>query len=606
VRLRWEVFLFLSGFAHVFGPGIAHAQSEYELPPVLVEAQSSFETLNESSLLPKRQERLDPVRTSPLKQLNRSQLFPVADTGVPSGANGVRMGGRSVDDTQVSTLGVPLNLPQGGGPDLSQFPSFLWSGLEIHSNPTAGGYVPTSASSSIELKLWTRESALAPKRPTYPSRFTASWDRQVQTLSIATQRPGIAINAGMNLGLLNGPAGSLSYEFLTASRERYRLHLLGSEQSGVSPGSRSNPTPNAKRESSRFLPVIETEHYLSPKRSPTQILRTTWFADVSKFQFSDSSNSAYDTESDTQQYGVETALTLDSTTFAASVRYQRFRQGRFVANPTVATDEFPYLVGGTQSFDFGTTAAGSEVLAKATLQAHGNNRIGVSPAARFSVAWKSPEVETSRNTTVAEVFTTPKMPTINARYYSIPSAYFGNPNLKPERIVSGILSRTTENADWKSRSELKLEYRRDVQISGDRTTLNSGEAGLIYLEESAEYRGLPRWSLGAGVLLTGSRLFQSGQSFPSLPFAAIRAKAAYTLSPTVELEARSRFQGASTTFNRRAHSAYFLNDIEVRYQIDSQLQIQGGIEDLFNQKPEIEWDYPQPGRMVYLSLQASL
>lgn len=564
------------------------------LPTIEVEASSSFETLNqESSLIPQKQ-KVRPTRTSPLRKLSRKLLMPVADSGYPVGANGVRVGGLNQDDTQVSTLGIPLSLPQGGGADLSLFPSFLWSEINIRSTPTTGGFSASSSSGSVELQLWTRDQVLRQKRPEFDSRVTASWDRQVQTLSVATQKPGIAINAGMNLGLQEGPAGSLSYEFLRTPRSHARLHLLGSEQKGASLGSKSSPTPLATRDYFRWMPVVEVEL----RAEQNSALRLTGFADVSGIQFKNPQSTTSNTRSRTEQYGLETAWSLPAqsfqqTTIQASARFQRFRLDSATATHVSAADEFPWLAGiTTEWFDWNL---------KSNLQIQGNNRIGLAPGGR--VGWSQKSDNATSN---LEFYTTGRLPTIQDRYYLLPGIYQGNPNLKPERVYALVFQRLQNPGTLRHRLEAKLEGRNGVVVPTGNSLTNDGTAALGAVENEWALQITPSFTAQAAALVTASRVFKRGAPYPSLPLLSARGSFEYQFSDELKAEWTHRYQGPSVAFDRSFHVPYYLMDLEIDFALSRQLQLQLALEDLLDVRAEIVQGFQQPGRMAILSLQASL
>jgi hypothetical protein len=597
-----------------FGPARAD-ESTYTLEPVIFRAQASFESLGEETYVPKTVTPIQPSRASVLKRIGDDQAFPIVNLGYPAGASGVRLGGRSVDDTQVTTLGVPLNLPQGGGADLSIFPSFLWSAAELSRTPVAGGYAPTSASGAINLRLWTRDRILRRHRADDPdSRLTANYDRQVQTFSIATERPGIAINVGSNFGLLTGPAGSLSYEFYRDSDSTWRLHLLGTDQRGDNPGSRRFPTPNAKIDNWRAIPVLEMQRSLGRD----WVWEATAFGDLSGLRLLDPTDPSGNSSSRSKQFGLENAFLYQDWTIAVSARLVQFDLeaneftdafGGLNRVPGAEVREWPLFASVTRRFDLS-----DRFELKATALGSAITSVGAAPGGRLSARLAADPAERDREYTFFELLSTPKMPTINARYYQYlyngTTSYAGNPDLKPEQIYAAIAGYERRFSRWSTRSSLKGEYRTAVQIDRGSTTVNAGTARLLYLDQEINWAATGRLDLRANLLFTVSHLQDANIPYPDLPAFSTRGRAIYHFSPSWELEGRAWYQGPSVatagSTGGRFHPNFALFDLEGRVMLARDLNLQLGIENLTNQFAELVLDYPMPGRLYYAGLQLAL
>lgn len=591
----------------------AHAEEmTYSLEPVIFRAQASFESLGEETFVPKTVTPIEPARTSVIKRIADDQPFPVANLGYPAGASGLRLGGRSVDDTQVTTLGVPLNLPQGGGADLSIFPSFLWSAAELSRTPVSGGFAPTSASGAINLRLWTRDRILRRRRPEDPdSRLTATYDRQVQNFSIATERRGIAINVGSNFGLQTGPAGSLSYEFYRDSDSTWRLHLLGTDQRGDSPGSKRFPTPRAKIDNWRAIPVLEMQRSLGRD----WVWEATAFGDLSGIKLEDPTDDTLYSNSRSAQFGLENAFLYGDWTFALSARQTRFdldsHTDRFGFTTVGAqVREWPLFASATRRVDLS-----DRLELKATVLSSAITSVGARPGGRLSARLFANPAERDREHTFLELLSTPKMPTINARYYQLrdgssTTIYSGNPGLKPEQIYAAIAGYERRFERWSTRTSLKGEYRTSVQIDRASTTVNAGNARLLYLDEELRFAATGRLDLRANFLLSVSRLQDAGIPYPDLPAFTAKGRATYRLSPAWELEGRAWYQGPSVatagSTGGRSHPNFTLFDLEARVSVTRDLALQLGVENLTDQRAEVVLDYPLPGRLVYAGMQLAI
>jgi hypothetical protein len=545
--------------------------SEFRLPPVTFTGEASFEVLRRETFLPSVQIPLDTAPGALLDSMGRYSLFPPQNYGYPAGASGLSLGGRSIEDTQVTTLGVPLNLPQGGGPDLSTFPGFLWSEALIGTSTGSAGFSPSAASGSIELVPWTRSRLTDGSGP--DSRFTSSADRQLQTLSIGTRKDTIAMLAGVSTGMLRGPSGSLSYEFLRTSAHRSRFHILGSDLEGDIPG-------GGIKRSRRILPVLETRTLLGQDTA----LASTAFADLTDL---------YGNRS--EQFGIENSLTSGPWLLSFSARHVHFRnEGEYRESPLHAGVSREFGQRGKMRIRAGVDAVRVE-------------DTGIEPGGRLSVRWNTK----GPLTPVFEVSSVAKMPTLSARRYVLDTGtyrYRGNPGLLPERVWSGVLAVDQVGSNFQSRWTLKSEYRTDAQIntSGQtvNTTVNAGSAMLFSAQADARFILSPAWTLRSGALLSWSRLDATGLAYPDLPPFGWNGGVEIGIGDEFKLETDARYLGDSTAFDGSAHPAYFLVDQQIRWFPSQDLELRAGVMNLFDERAEMVVGFPLPGRLIRASVSA--
>ncbi len=549
-----------------------HAEtSEFRLPPVTITGDASFEMLRRETYLPSIQVPLDAAPGAVLDSLSRFSLFPPQNYGYPAGASGLSLGGRSIEDTQVTTLGVPLNLPQGGGPDLSTFPGFLWSEALVGSSTGSAGFSPSAAAGSIELVPWTRSRITENSGP--DSRFTSSADRQLQTLSIGTRKDTIAMLAGVSSGMLRGPSGSLSYEFMRSSIHRSRFHILGSDLEGDVPG-------GGIKRSRRILPVLETRTLIAQGTA----LASTAFADLTDL---------YGNRS--EQFGIENSLTSGPWLLSFSARHIHFRnEGEY--------REWPLHAGVSREF-----GQRGKMRVRAGIDAVRVEDTGVEPGGRVSIRWNT----RGPLTPVLELSSIAKMPTLSARRYVLDTGsyrYRGNPGLLPERVWSGVLAVDQVGSNFQSRWTLKSELRNDAQIntSGrpENTTLNAGNAMLFSAQADARFVLSPAWTLRSGALLSWSRLDATGLAYPDLPPFAWNGGLEIGLGDEFKLETDARYLGDSTAFDGSAHPAYFLVDQQIRWFPAQDLELRAGVINLFDERAQMVVGFPLPGRLIRASVSA--
>jgi hypothetical protein len=563
------------------------SKTEVRLDTITVSADSSFDSLSEESYVPTKKINFEQNRSGTLDSIMKNEVFPSANYGYPSGATGVNLSGRTIDDTQVFTLGVPLNLPQGGGADFSFFPAYLWSSAIISPTLSPAGFSPQAASGSIQLKPWTRE-AVRDFNPNSPgSRATIAYDRNLQTYSLATRLENMAVLAGMSTGLQKGPAAEFSYYLLRTSHNHLLLHFIGSSQEGNSFGSRTNPTPNTIKKTWRVIPVVESHQRLGAEFA----IESTLYADLQELLYQDP---AFPSDTRTQQYGLENAILYRNYTLALSGRYINY-----VSNPQ-SNHEWPILGSLTGEYalssqgtlkltaggDYLNTAGGFYALGRATYKYQMD-------ANQF---W------------FAEASTTPKLPTLVARFYPNDGFFVGNPNLQPECVNAILLGHDFSDGRFGNTLTLKGEYRSNVQINQNGTVQNAGNAYLTSLKDDVKWKALPFMEWNASTLLTYSQLKNTNDPYPSLPYFSQLLGVKLIRGDLGDLNLLGRYIGKSraATFAGPStnHPDYFLMDTWLNYHLTQDVILTAGIDNVFDTHPEVVYNYPLPGRVAYLSAQA--
>jgi outer membrane receptor protein involved in Fe transport len=581
------VVLILTAFQPATAAESKTTLTDLRLDTITVNADSSFDSLSEESYVPTKKIIFEQTRTNTIDSINKSEVFPSANYGYPAGAIGVNLAGRSIEDTQVFTLGVPLNLPQGGGADLSFFPSYLWSNAIISPTISSAGFSPQAASGSVQLTPWTREAVRQNDSKNASSRATFGYDRNLQTYSLGTRVENLAILAGMSLGLQKGPAAELSYYFLRERNHHLLVHFLGTSQDGSSPGSKSFPTPNNRKKTWRVIPVIESHQQLDSNLT----IENTFYADLQELQIV-SPTALYDTR--TQQYGLENAILFRNYTIALSARYIHY------VNAPQSNHEWPLLASLT-----GEYAVSSQGTLRLTA---GGNYLetagGFYPLAR---ATYKQQVDTEQFW-FAETNTAPKLPTLVARFYPNDGSFVGNPSLKTERVSALLVGHDFANRTFENTLTLKSEFRDDIQVITSSTTINLGNAYLLSAKDDVKVKVSQYLELNASALVTWSRLKNNDEPYPNLPYYSQLLGLKISKGDLGNFNFLARYTGKSrnpqfggTTVD---HPDFFLYDTWVSYQLNANLTFTAGIDNLFDSHAEVVMDYPLPGRVAYLSAQA--
>ncbi len=583
----------LTIIASLFLTSAKAAKTEFRVDPIVVKAKSSFDSLNDEAFIPQKKVSFDANRNGTQDVLDKTLAFPSTNYGYPSGAMGTRLGGLSIEDTQVSTLGVPLNLPQGGGPDLSLFPAFLWSGASISSVPQLGGYSPQGVSGSIQFDLWTRTAIRDYKPSTDLNRITGSYDRNLQNFSVATKKQTSAILVGMNFGRMKGPAASISLYAIRNPRNHLLFHMLGSDQDGDDPGSKNYPTPNARKKFWRVIPVLESHQEFGDTEKPL-IWKSTISADFQQLATNNPDDPIYDASAKTQQYGIENALHYENSTLALTVRQLNFQKS------AVTVHDLPVMA--QYSYDFQLTSN-----LKMKLAGGGNymNDTGFAPSGRALLK----QSITDEDSLFFELNSLNRMPTMVDRYY-VDSSYRGNPNLKPARINTLIAGMENKKDDFENTTTIKLEQRNQIIVYASGTPLstmiNQGNAWLVSANEDFTFKPFKPITQRIGTVLSFSQLTDSGRSYPDLPTISVVHNGKYELNDSLALRNNLRYMGVSKNYLGLDHSDYFLADLSFDWSIKKEITATLGCDNLFDKRAEIVEGYPLPGRIAYLNLQMNL
>ena len=541
--------------------------------PITKPSSSREHPLNRSMKIPSSLGKQSRVST-----LSRTSVFPSDNLGYPSGAILSGTGGRTADDTQVSTLGVPLNAAQGGGADFSAFPSFLWSDVETS---------PQGVSGNIQFKLWTRETLASLPTQSTRSQFTSSYRRDVQSFSFSTKQENMAVTAGLNTGELEGPAGALSYSLIREPVRHLMFHIIATSDDGVNPGSITFPTPHAHKKMWRVIPVLEFHQEFNE----TLTLETTAFSDLQELQFTDPANPLYSSDDRIQQYGIENAVLLNPYTFGLSCR-----SVHYVSSTFHELKEWPLESRLSRDFNLSDLSA-----AKLTATANYLDTVGTYPGAKAAIK----VARTPKQYYFGELNTTPKMPTLINRYYQISGYFNGNPALKPERVNALIFGFTGDLGKFQTTTTAKAEYRNQIQVNQNQTVVNAGNASLLYLTEECTYIFMDALKLTTGTLLSYSRLQDQALPYPDLPTFSQTVQLIFNPSDRMELNLLGKYVGPSTAAGGRFHPNYTLIDWGGRYHFNQNYALSMGIDNIFDDRAQVVLDYPLPGRIGYLALQAS-
>jgi hypothetical protein len=204
------------------------ADDEFTLPPIIREA-SPVDSLSLDPIIPSRKQETSLSSGSGSVDKNFEDEMPlsVTDPGRPGSLTQFRGLGDRAEDTNVQTLGIPLNYPQGGGFDLSSFPQYFWNDYRFTLSPSLSALDPRGVSGTLSLTPWTAQ-ALNASISGPRNRFTTLYaGEDLQQVSASTVVPNrAAILAGYSNGNATGPTGSISARLLQTDQVDLKFHFL--------------------------------------------------------------------------------------------------------------------------------------------------------------------------------------------------------------------------------------------------------------------------------------------------------------------------------------------------------------------------------------------
>jgi hypothetical protein len=592
--MLFVLFYFLLVLIFPIRPALADTPDTVVVSPKAeFSGEASFETLNQDTFIPATRTSLSGQRATTDDSIKWSNPYPLVDYGYPGGASGVNVGGRSIEDTQVTTLGVPLNLPQGGGADFSIFPSFLWDQVTISEVTSSAGFAPSAASGHVDFLPWTREQIMNQKDDDSSdshvhSRATLSYDHDSQTYSLGAATSNFSTLVGATTGEVSGVAGETSALIFKNSSGHILVHVIGSEERVYSPGSLLFPTPNTYLKTWRLIPVIESSFNISDNLQ----MQTTLYSDLSQLTDQDP-NPENDSDTHTDQVGIENVWVSGLNTVAISARYVEFLGASYGT-----LHEVPLFLAYTRDVFLSESTT-----LKASINGTELASTGFYPGGRASFKFAKSE----KNYPFAELNTVAKMPTLVDRYANYGSYFFGNPNLKPERVYAALSGYRFQSGRLQSTTTLKGEYRTGIQVANadETSVINGGDAYLFSVNESASDSVFSWLDARGTALFTYSQLKDSGFSYPDLPYATSTAGLRAHYQEIYSVEADARLVGVSAGPNGRNHPDYALFDLVASFQPSKNLRIDAGLDNIFSADAQAVLDYPLEGRRFFASLNAN-
>jgi hypothetical protein len=517
--------------------------------------------------------------------------IPITDYGVPGVTTQVRGLGRTVEDTNVQALGIPLNPPQGGGFDYSTFPQFLWSGYSFQVGPSRGAYDPQAVSGTMTLTPWTSQ-ALDQKEN--GEHVVAGLADSLTETAAAAKYDNAALLFGWSTGNASGPTGSFSARVFKNDEIDTKVHLLATDLTSISPGSTQFPTPNATTKNARYIPIVENDVHFTD----AETLKSSIYYDRDYLRYD---NGSYSTNDRAEQFGTENALILGDTILGFSARRQTYRETDFEAPAQEILHAQAAHTWHARALTFDASLDG-DYLSAAGIHPGGSAgaRIDLTPGAGM----------------YARVSYTERFPSLLARYYQ-DQFFIPNPHLTNETVETGIVGADghwdaidTELqlvTEWRQNAQITVPYQGSSYVS---TTENVGNVQSLSVIYRISDTITPWFTTGDSIRLADSRIQASGEMIPYDPHVTNLLRFNFHEKGTApRSSAEAVFRALSRAQDGFGGSVpgYLLTDLQFEERIGDygwirELRLQGRIEDLFNRQLEVIAGYPWTGRQVAVSV----
>jgi hypothetical protein len=462
-------------------------EPEFTLAPIIKDA-SPLDLLAHDPIIPVEQgtPKINTSSGSVEHSLANDLPYSVTDEASPGQLSQFRGLGRSSDETDVQTLGIPLNYPQGGGFDFSTFPQFFWADFRFQPGPSPAGLDPRGIAGTMSLLPWT---AKAISDESTSSRYTALYSNSDLTqLSVgAKYKDQVAVLAGNTSGLASGPSASLSGRLYEDGKLALRYHLLFTD---IDAEIDENPPEVIAEHSTtlRTIPVVQADWKITPEL----LLKSSVYYDNNRLRTDDPSGDDFSQER-TDQFGAENALFYEGWKLGASSREVRY-------NATASGEAAFFQTENISSFQLSKllkseSEGGGAFMIEPTVQAMNVSDQGFYPEGTLGLREEWGQASrSSSGMTHSAVYArgnyARRFPSIVDRYLNIPNAnpefaVVANPNLQVEKDVTAIVGAETKQNKWdlSIQGYYQIRYNAEIAVDGPtgHTLINSDNARLASL-----------------------------------------------------------------------------------------------------------------------------
>lgn len=595
----------------------APIEGQATLPTVVIDDVSSSEALSLDPFIPRTRVELSPGTGN--GSLNRRLLdalpFSGADQGTPGAMTQFRGVGRSTEDTNVQTLGVPLNPAQGGGFDLSSFPAYLWSSARFQLGLPQGAYDLRASSGTLTLVPWT-EHALQDSdanQNVRAVRLTQNFARRLSQTSVGAHTLNArhaplqaAANLGYSQGVVEGPSGSLSARLRANPSSMIQAHVLATDLKAETPGPARYPTPDAFQRTKRIIPVLQSEWKLASKSH----FRLSSFYDSGRLENFDP-RSAYESWQASKQWGVEAAQTLDALRIGATFRRAHYESWSNDGNAFRSPGESQSHASIARTLIWDEHWSGEPFL-----QGDWVESLGFYPGGGVAIRY-----DFDRPLALyARASSTPRFPTLIDRYFTYApmfgfKGFKGNAQLNPERNLSVLFGSEARAGALELRTEFFYQRKDDLQIRSPLesdlsydTMLNQGRGNLFVLTQMSDWKATPWLTPYLRATYARSEILETGAPFPFQPeWIGILGVDLHSERGafSVKLWNRAQSSVSSDLSGSVRLPGFSLWSAELALDVGSSFEFSFRAENLADRKAELSSGFPLPGRVFALFVSGS-
>jgi hypothetical protein len=596
-------------FAFVFSAlttnALASDSSEVTLPPIVKDV-SPIDFLAEDPIVPllSGAAKTNTSEGSIQHTLTNDLPYAATDPSSPGQTSQFLGLGSSSEDTDIQTLGIPLNSPQGGGFDFSSLPQFLWSDYRFQPGPSAASLDPRGIAGTLSLTPWTAQAISQATGQAGDEKGTGQFTALYSTSNLTQLSIGgqygdrAAVLVGNSSGLLNGPSGSLSARVYHDDHLDIRFHLLMTDVDATL----QYAPPEAISAHAlvvRNIPVLQIDWNVSPDVK----FKSSIYYDNTYLRDEDFSNALF-TQERVQQVGIENALFVSGWKFGASVREVSFSQWAnnvsFVA-PDETTSSFQ-----TSRLFVLSGDVGNRLMFEGTAEAMNLNRFGFYPEA---AAGLRQEWDSGRSGAYIRGNFTRRFPSLVDRFYVV-NGFVPNPALQPEKDITGIVGIETKQANWDASAQVYEQLRKNAEVTQTFPTyftpVETGNAHLFSLVLSAGVRPIQALRIFDSANFTRSHVDLFDSAFPYIPnfIDVLGAEAALGLGFAADAEAR--FQSSAYISSGVALASTSYLDLGASYDLNSRIKLLGRIENITDNQVILSPFSPPKGRVFSIALSGTL
>jgi hypothetical protein len=597
-------------FALIFIALTTHAlasdSSEVTLPPIVKDV-SPIDFLAEDPIVPvlSGETKTNTSEGSVQHTLTNELPYAATDPSLPGQTSQFLGLGSSSEDTDIQTLGIPLNSPQGGGFDFSTFPQFLWSDYRFQPGPSAASLDTRGIAGTLSLMPWTAQAIAQAVGQNGEEKGTGQFTGLYSTsdltqLSIAGQYGDrAAILVGNSSGLLNGPSGSLSTRIYHDDRLDIRFHLLTTDLDATL---RYNPPDPISSHDLvvRNIPVLQVDWNISPDVK----FKSSIYYDNTYLRDEDFS-AGYFTQERVQQVGTENALFVSGWKFGASIRKVAFAQ--YSNNvPFVAPDET------TASFQISKLLVlageiGNRLMLEGTAELTDVNRFGSYPEGTAGIRQ---EWDSGRSGIYARGNFTRRFPSLVDRFYVF-EGFTPNPGLTPEKDFTAIEGIETRQSRWDASAQIYEQLRENAEATitdqnGNFTPVEAGNAHLFSLVLTAGVRPVEELRVFNSANFTRTHVDFLNAAFPYIPNFIDVLGAEATLGHGFAADADARFQSSAYTGPGKALASTSYLDLGASYDLNTRIKLLGRVENITDNQVILSPEAPPKDRVFSVAISGAL